>query len=74
MRRRSPWPPRRLTQFTAKAAINGQSGYESRHDTYDLRKLRGTGLAVNPPVTPLPHTARPGRPEMQSSSKLRHHL
>jgi hypothetical protein len=41
-----------VAELTAKVCgMNGQSSYTSRQAAYDLRKLRGKGLAVKPART-----------------------
>jgi hypothetical protein len=50
-----------ISDLTAKVqAMSGQAGY-TRMAAYDLRKLRGKGLAENP-ADPAATSSRPGQP------------
>jgi hypothetical protein len=66
-----------VAELTAKVrSMSGQGGYTSRQAAYDLRKLRGKGLAASQPAsqdTPLSHPARHS-PDHRRPLALRDHV
>jgi hypothetical protein len=64
-----------VAELTAKVCgVTGQAGYTRRQAAYDLRKLRGKGLAVKPARTRRYHTPPPAARTIAALLALRDHV